>query len=321
MSATSSVCHHPIVKPKALQPGDTVAILSPAAGTADPPDAFEQGMALLAAEGFKTKLMPNAKKVHVYLAGTDAERLADLHAAFADPQVNGILCSRGGYGALRLVGKIDYDLIAQNPKVFIGFSDITVLHTAFYQKTGLVGFYGPMMTSNLIQNEPYSQAELMRLVKGEASMPFAVPNRDSYQCFHPGVAEGRLVGGNLSLIRSLCGTPYQLDTRGAILFIEDWRERYYALDRQFQHLKLAGLLDDIAGLLLCDFSELTPDNKLTVAEQLKDLTTDLLEGRQIPVGYGFSVGHGEETATLPIGTLARFNGETGELTLLESPVS
>lgn len=309
-----------LLKPRALQPGDTIAVVSPAGPTPytaaqGGPDAFTQGADLLEAAGFRVKLMPNIAKKRLYLAGTDAERLADLHQAFEDPTIHGVLCARGGYGSMRLLPNLDFALIAQHPKVFIGFSDITALLLPFYQRCGLLGFYGPMLTSNLVHNEPYSQAELLTLIRQPIALPYEVPNRDPYQCYQPGIAEGRLIGGNLSLLAALCGTPYQPDTRGHILFIEDWKEKYYSLDRQFQQLRLAGLLDGIAGLLLCDFSEIEAEPEQTLPDFLKSLVDDL----NIPMGYGFSVGHGEQTATLPIGCQARFNAETGQLSLLEAP--
>lgn len=305
-----------ITKPNALRPGDTLAVLSPAAPTREPADAFEKGIALLEAEGFTVRLMPHARNAHLYMAGTDEERLDDLHAAFSDPEVKGILCSRGGYGCMRLLPDIDLDLVRNNPKVFIGFSDVTALHTAFYQEAGLVGFYGPMLTSNLINGEPYSQKELFSMVRGKTALPYAIPNNDAYTCFTPGVAEAPLIGGNLSLLSALCGTPWQPQTRGHILFIEDWREHYYTLDRQFQQLRLAGLFEEIRGLVLCDFSEIAEEFDLPLVEQLKRL----VGGLDVPCGYGFSVGHGEETATLPIGIRCRFDSEKGGITVLESPV-
>jgi muramoyltetrapeptide carboxypeptidase len=304
-----------LIKPKALRPGSTLAIISPAGATPDG-QAFDQGAALLAAAGYRVKLMPHAKNRRMYLAGTDTERLADLHAAFADPEVDGILCARGGYGCMRLLPYLDFERVRQNPKVFIGFSDVTSLLLPFYQRTGLVGFYGPMLTSNLIHPEPFSQAELLKLVGQPVPTPYLIPNQDAYHSFAPGVAEGRLIGGNLSLLAALCGTPYQPETRGHILFIEDWKEKYYSLDRQFQQLKMAGLFERITGLLLCDFSEIEPEPELNLPDFLKELTGFL----GVPVGYGFSVGHGEQTATLPIGCSARFDAGAGTLTLLEAPV-
>jgi len=304
-----------VIKPPALRPGSTLAVISPAGATPDA-QAFTNGVALLEAAGYRVKLMPNARNKRMYLAGTDAERLADLHSAFSDPEVDGILCARGGYGCMRLLPYLDFDRVRQNPKVFIGFSDITALLVPFYQRTGLVGFYGPMLTSNLVHGEPFSQAELFNMVSQPLETPCLIPNQDQYQAFLPGTAEGRLIGGNLSLLSALCGTPYQPETRGHILFIEDWKEKYYSLDRQFQQLKMAGLFERITGLLLCDFSDIEPEPELNLSDFLKELTGFL----GVPVGYGFSVGHGAQTATLPIGCAARFDAEQGTLTLLESPV-
>lgn len=322
MNSTMPHNTSPLLKPRALKPGDTIAIISPAGATPynaqqGGPDAFLLGADLLEAAGFRVKIMPHAKNKRLYLAGTDAERLADLHAAFADPEVDGILCARGGYGCMRLLPEIDFTLITQNPKVLIGFSDVTALLLPFYQRSGLIGFYGPMLTSNLVHGEPYSQAELFKLVGHPIETPYPIPNRDAYHAFRPGIAEGRLTGGNLSLLAALCGTPFQPQTDGHILFIEDWKEKYYSLDRQFQQLRMAGLFDRIRALVLCDFSEIEPEPEQALPDLLKELTDFLT----VPVGYGFSVGHGEQTATLPIGCQARFNAETGELTLLESPVS
>lgn len=310
-----------LLRPPALHPGDTLAIISPAGATPTPPnqpDPFEQGQALLEAAGFQVKLMPNARHQKLYLAGTDDERLADLHAAFADPSVQGILCARGGYGTMRLLPEIDFNLIRRNPKALIGFSDITALLIACYQQSGLVGFYGPMLTSNLIQpHQEYSFNQLFQLVQGQTSFPYPVPNRNTYRCYRPGLAQGPLIGGNLSLLTALCGTPFQPQTAGHILFIEDWHEKYYTLDRQFQQLRMAGLLEGITGLLLADFSEIETEPE----QSLEDFLAELTHFLRVPVGFGFSVGHGEQTATLPIGTLAEFNATTGRLTLLESPLA
>lgn len=310
---------NPLVKPPPLRPGDTIAVISPASPTVEPPEAFDNGITLLEEAGFRVKLMPHARHKHLYLGGTDAQRLADLHAAFTDPEVRAILSARGGYGCMRLLPHLDFSLIQAHPKLLIGFSDLTSLLLPLYGRCGLVGLYGPMLTSNLIHDEPFSQQGLFDLACQRISFPAVVPNTDRYYQFQPGTAEAPLIGGNLSLLAALCGTPYQPDTRGHLLFIEDWKEKYYSLDRQFQQLHLAGLLDGIAGLILCDFSDITPEPELALPDFLRTLMQDLQI--RVPCGYGFSVGHGPQTATLPIGTSARWEAESGTLTLLESPVS
>ena len=309
-----------LLKPKALQTGDTVAVISPAAPTENTAQVFKQGETVLDRWGLKLKLMPNAANAMHYLAGDDEARLADLHAAFEDPSINGILCARGGYGCARLLSKVNFDLIQTNPKIFMGFSDITSLLLPFYERVGLVGFYAPMLTSNLVDNEPFHEENLFPLVMGQKIPPIVIANENDYTCIHASreaQVEAPLIGGNLTLLASLCGTPFQPNTAGHILFIEDWKEQYYSLDRQFQQLKLSGMLDNIAALVLCDFSQI-----LNAFEgyPLEALFTDLFKDLACPVGFGLTVGHGDKTATLPIGVKARFDAASGQLCLLESPV-
>lgn len=304
-----------IIKPRHLKPGDTIAVVSPAAPS--PRDKLTKGKALLEARGFNVRLMPHAAdSYHGYLAGTDEQRLADLVDAFQDPDVDAILCARGGFGCPRLLPHLPWDIVRQHPKLFMGFSDVTVLLNTFYDQCGLVGLYSPMVTSNLVQeNQAFTWAQWDRLTGVEATTaPLELANQDPYQCFVPGMAEGRLMGGNLTLLTTLCGTPWQPDFKGAVVFIEDWKESFYKLDRQFTHLKQAGLLTHIAGLVLCDFSFCEDDaHDYDLTEQLRWLTADL----GVPCGYGFTMGHGPQTGTLPIGIRARWVADTGQLTLLE----
>jgi muramoyltetrapeptide carboxypeptidase len=305
---------------KALQVGDTVAIVSPAAPST--PEALSEGKALLERLGYNVKLMPHCGARQLYTAGTSQQRADDLMAAFTDPEVDAILCARGGYGSARLLPLLDFErlkaAIDKRPKLFMGFSDITVLLNVLYKECGLVGFYSPMLTSNLIEpNAAWTVAQWQRLLT-TTQTPIEIANKDSYSCLQAGTAEGALLGGNLSLLASLCGTPWQPDFTGAIVFIEDWKERYYTLDRQFTQLIQAGLLNNIAGLLLCDFSQISNDfPEVPLAKHLKTLTAEL----NVPTGYGFSVGHGEQTATIPFGAYARLEAELGRLTVLEAPVT
>jgi muramoyltetrapeptide carboxypeptidase len=283
--------------------------------------------------------MPNAAKRNAYLAGTDEERASDLMAAFADPSIDGILCARGGYGCARLLPLLKFEVIAANPKLLMGFSDITVLLNVIYQKTGLVGLYSPMLTSNLLEaaEEPelaaYTQAQWLRVMQAtqiKDQAPFEVPNLDAYQCLWPEAiqhispekieseATGTLLGGNLTLLASLCGTPWQPNFEGAVLFLEDWRERFYSLDRQWVQLQQAGLFNGIKGLLLCDFSDMPPEPHLNL--ELPAFFKALSQTLQVPVGYGFSVGHGQQTATLPMGVSVCFHAQQGRLQVLQAPV-
>jgi muramoyltetrapeptide carboxypeptidase len=310
--------------PRALRPGDCVALVSPA--SASTPEKIEAGVTYLSSMGLRARVMPSAAERRYYMAGSDAQRLADLHAAFADPDIAGILCLRGGYGCTRLLDSIDWALIAQNPKVFVGFSDITALLTTMVTRSHLLCFHGPMVTSNLIDEDTYTRQSFWDMVMPSVpvTLPLVIPNQHSWQCLHSqgqSHVEGPLMGGNLSLLAVLCGTAYQPDFSGSILFVEDWHEAYYSVDRQWQQLKMAGLLKGVKAVLLADFAEMTPETwpneaPYPMADYLRDLTADL----GIPVGYGFSLGHGPQTATFPVGGSARLSLADGRLEILASVV-
>ncbi|MDH4378819.1 MAG: LD-carboxypeptidase [Vampirovibrionales bacterium] len=315
-----SLTTSPLVTPKPLPAGGCLGIISPAAPSSQ--NALNTGVELLQAQGYRVKLFPNAAASHHHLAGTDAQRLADLHAAFADSDVDVILCSRGGYGCMRLLDKLDWDLLRANPKWLVGFSDVTALQIALYQQLGWKSLYGPMLTSNLVDDDPalfdWHWSALHPLLGGEVPSLWTVPNTDDYHAIHaptnsPNVVEAPLLGGNLSLLSALCGTPWQPRPKNHLLFIEDWNESHYTLDRKFQQLKLAGVLEGITGLLLCDFSGIAaePDGW-----PLVDFFKDWFADSPFPVGYGLSVGHGNVTATLPQGGTARWDVVSGQLTLV-----
>lgn len=314
MTVNQCSCVQPVA---ALCPGDTIAIVSPAAPSASA--AFEQGLAYLSSLGYVPKLMPHATQERYYLAGDDAGKVADIHQAVADPTVKAILSARGGYGCLRILPQLDWGLIQAHPKIWVGFSDLTSLLLPLVERTGLTAFHGPMLTSNLIENDPFSQNQLWSMLTGELIYPYTLPNQATYQCIRPGMAEGPLKGGNITLLAALCGTPYQPDLRGAVLFVEDWHEQFYSLDRQWQQLKLAGLLEGVAGILFADFIEIG-DAERWPDYDLKALFTDLTQDLQIPVGYGFSIGHGLQNVTVPLGGWARFEATNGHLEIVSSPV-
>jgi muramoyltetrapeptide carboxypeptidase len=308
-----------LIKPKGLKKGGCIGIISPAAPTQQL-GQFYEGAQLLASAGYYVKQFPHAHHQENYLAGSDESRQADLIAAFQDPDVDAILCARGGYGSMRLLKDFPMDVVKKNPKPIIGFSDITALLIAFYQEAGLISYYGPMLTSNLIEQDAYTWDNLLSIISDTPAFhtPHSIPNQDElkYHCITKGTAKAPLYAGNLTLLAALCGTPYQPDPTGHILCIEDWKESHYSLDRQFQQLRMVGIFDNIAGLLLCDFSQTTPEP----TQSLRELFIEQFSDLDVPVGYGFSVGHGHHTATLPMGVQAQFNAEAGTLELLEAPV-
>jgi muramoyltetrapeptide carboxypeptidase len=286
---------NPLV-PRPLLVNGTIGVISPA-GCSDP-EAMTTGVNLLKSWGYQVKVMPNALNRWGYLAGTDQERLADLVAAFTDPDVDLVLAARGGFGCTRLLPHIPWDILAKHPKLLVGFSDLTALLVPFYDRLGWVGLHGPMLTSNLIELEPFTKAELIRVWSGDfLANPMQLVSQQPLQWLHGHTMQGLLTGGNLSLLAALCGTPWQPQTEGHIVFIEDWKEAYYSIDRQYQQLKQAGLLTNIAGLLLGDFSDIRADAAWSIAEHWQQLTQDL----GIPVAFGVPAGHGDCNTTLAIG--------------------
>ncbi len=313
-----------MIKPKALKQGDQVAVIAPASGVA--PESFDRALASLTELGFRPKAGEHARGRKGFLSGTDAERLADLHAAFADKDVKAVWCVRGGGGSPRLLPLLDFELIKKNPKVFIGFSDITALHVAISQRTGLVTFHGPVGTS---QYTDYTRGRVMELLTGSAKPPIVVdPSPENLKkeatLFHPatikgGRATGKLTGGNLSLLAALCGTPYALkDIAGKILFIEDINEPPYRVDRMLTQLRQSLDLRSLAGIALGVFDD--GANAAKDAEPLLDVFRDRLGDLGVPVVYGLSFGHITDNMTLPYGIKAELDADAASLTFLESAV-
>lgn len=313
-----------IIKAKKLQKGDTLGVISPGSWLND--EAVSSTKRNIEALGFKVKFAANFNAKNGFIAGTDQQRLDDIHEMFEDPEVDGVLCARGGYGTGRLLNDINYDLIKSNPKVFIGFSDITALHYAIHQQTGLVTFHGPVGASDFTNFTTKSFDQV--LVKGKENVEFKRPkswkkkNERAYEKFaiSGGTAEGRLVGGNLSLMCSLLGTPYDLDFSGKLVFIEEIGEKTYRVDRMLTQLLNANKFDSCAGVLLGVFNDCdsTPGNK--TSQMLKQVLNDRLGQLGIPVAYGLPIGHIDDNSTIPFGAKAKFNADSLELQLLESGV-
>ncbi len=315
-----------IIKPNALRKGDIVGLITPASAISR--TAFESSLSNLEALGFKVKYSPNMRVKKGFLAGTDAQRVKDLHDMFLDSQVSGIFCARGGYGSGRLVSQLDYDLIRNNPKVFIGYSDITALHYAIHANTGLVTFHGPVAASSFPKStEKYFEDVV---IKGKEVKLKAVSKPDeSNRAFYSfvikdGTGQGPLVGGNLSLMVSLMGTPYDLDFDGKIVFIEEIGESPYRVDRMLTQILNSGKLNKAAGVALGVFNgcETRPDDPdFGDSLSLKEVLEDRLSSLSIPVAYGFPIGHISENATLPMGVPASLDTSKFTLSLLEKAVA
>jgi muramoyltetrapeptide carboxypeptidase len=296
-----------------VSPGDTVMLVAPAGPVER--DQLLRGKRRIEERGYKVKMRDDIFAVEGYLAGTDDRRADELMEAFLDPEVDGVITVRGGYGVMRILDRLDFDAIRKHPKVVLGFSDITALHSALNRNAGLVSFHGPGPASGLGGEKApsdFTVKMLLQAVEGgsgesasaggyEIEVPESVAKVDSYG---KGKARGRLVGGNLSLISALEGTPYSIDTEDAILLVEDVNEAPYRLDRMFRQLKLAGKLDQIKGAVLGHFTtEYVREDKLTDDARFdtQGVLRQYFKDAGIPVLVNFPVGHHDQNCTLPLG--------------------
>lgn len=303
----------PIVKPRALRPGDLVALVAPAGGAREPAQV-DRAAAMLEGLGFRVRIGAHCREARGYLAGSDRGRAADLDAAFADPEVAGIVCLKGGYGTPRILDLLDYGLARRNPKVLAGYSDITGLHLAYGKLAGLATFHAPMGISDvLLEGEPFSTEAWRRalyepLPLGRLPVP---PGREPPRILVPGRARGPLAGGNLSLVAALMGTPYELDLRGKILFFEDIGERPYRVDRMLTQLRLSGKLAECAGIVLGDWKDCGPEaGKPSLA--LEEVFAEILAPLEKPVLMNLGAGHCAPSLTLPFGAEALLEAEGSE---------
>jgi muramoyltetrapeptide carboxypeptidase len=306
-----------IVKPPALQEGDSVAVVSPG-GPVDP-GQLERGLVVLESWGLSPILMPHVHRRRGYLAGSDEERLSDLLSAWGDPSIAALICARGGYGSMRCVDRFDYELASRNPKAFIGFSDITAFHLAFRKRAHLATFYGPMvgMESGLWDVEAEHQTLRQMLMGETAPGPLPrVPKPTPSRTIVPGAAEGTLIGGNLSLVAASLGGPDQPDTDEAILVIDESGEPCYRIDRMLTQLARAGLLDGIVGLV---FGDVFPTRVLASPRGREDmeLVLERIRAIGVPTVLGCPVGHSEAMTTIPLGVRARLDASERSLEILE----
>ena len=320
------------IRPAALQPGATVALVAPAS----PPDssAVETARSGLESQGFRVKVAGNVLQRVGYLAGDDEERAAAFMRAWTDPEVDAVFCLAGGYGVMRILPLLDFAEIARHPKVFTGFSDITALHLAIQNHAGLVTFHAPTHSAAVGRDpavRPFQVEWLWRQIYGPSYFDeggrrraegLLLPSAGSVggaTALVPGRAVGRLTGGNLTLVASLAGTPHALRPDGAILFLEDVGEEPYRIDRMLSTLELSGVLDRVAGVVLGAFTGSEPANPET-SLTLDQVLRRYFAGRPYPVLTGFPVGHVVDNVRLPYGVLAELDASAGTLRLLEDPV-
>lgn len=308
--------------PKALLRGQTVGIISPSAATADRME-FTYAKEAMEALGLKVKLGKNFENRFGHLAGTDEERAADFNAMFADPEVKAIICLRGGSGAARILPLIDYAQVKANPKPLLGYSDITAFHCALQSQAGLISFHGPNGSGSW---NSFNAGQFQQLFFEQKLLTFKneigkgddlVAKGNRIQTLTAGSVEGKILGGNLTVLTALSGTPYFPDFQDAILFIEDVGEDPYRIDRMMSTLKLNGTLGKIKGFVFGQCSECKPGNgygAFTVDQIMDQYILPL----GIPAYIGAMIGHIPRQFIIPVGARVRLNASTGTLTLLEN---
>jgi muramoyltetrapeptide carboxypeptidase len=308
-----------IIKPAALRQSDTVAIIAPASNLKA--DYLARGVAELERLGFRAKYDPEILDKARYTAGDDNRRAAELTQAFTDPEIKAVWAARGGYGSMRLFDLLDEETLRKHPKVFIGYSDMTALHLYFYRRFGWVTFHGPMAAKDLAGGEThYDRETLMKAITGE-SLIGAIHSPQT-ELLHRGAGErvsGRLLGGCLSLIAAMMGTPDELDTSGSILFLEDTATRPYAIDRMLQQLKLAGKFKEARGIVFGEMTDCVQhaDQGYRIQDVLAECTADL----GVPVMFGLPSGHSSlGNLTLPLGVTATLDAKRGVLSIDEAAV-
>ncbi|MBX3045281.1 MAG: LD-carboxypeptidase [Candidatus Kapabacteria bacterium] len=313
------------IKPKALKAGDKVRIVSPGTAVSDPDD-IQKATEIVLGLGLEPIFSNHLIYGSGYKTRTIPERVNDIHEAFLDKSASAVFCIRGGYGSAQLVDSIYYDIIRNNPKVFCGYSDITALHSAIGKKTGLVTFHSPVLLSPFT---PYTQDIFTRMLFtpdnfGELRNPTGKYGlRASYpiRTIISGIAQGEITGGNLSLISSLVGTDYAINSKGKILVLEDVGEPPYRIDRMMNQLRLNGLLEDAEGIIFGKCSDcVAGTHQSTWDYSLGEVLDFYLKPLNKPAFYGLMFGHTSEQATIPLGCKALMDSSSGTLDIVENCV-
>ncbi len=304
------------MKAERLRIGNTIGLVAPAS----PSDSrkAERAIKYLAEMGYGVKAGRSVFSSRGYLAGRDELRAEDINSMFADDEVKAVFCLRGGYGSQRILDMVDFELISKNPKIFMGYSDITALLIAIYQKCGLITFHGPMGWDFAGGLPKATKAAMKKAI--ECNEPIGeVPNPEIPKVVAEGRAKGALVGGNLSIVVASLGTPYEIDTKGKILLLEDVFEEPYSIDRMLTQLRLAGKLKDAAGIVLGDWGDTEPKEP-EESLSLEEVFGDIFGNFDRPVLKGYKIGHCKPNLTVPIGVEACIDTGMKSFRILEEAV-
>ena len=293
------------LKPPRLRRGDTIGIVAPASHF--DLEKFNRGIAVIESMGFNTSVPEGLFNKKEYFAGSDFKRAEMVDRYFADPNIKAIMCARGGYGSIRILSLLDYKIIQKNPKIFIGFSDVSAMLSALYLKCRLVTFHGPTVTT-LANSDHRTKDSLLSMITSGEKLEIVV---ESGITIKPGSASGPVLGGNLNTLCHLLGTPFQPDFNGGILFLEDRGEAAYRIDRMLSQMKLAGCFNGLAGFILGAFEDCGD------TDDIIRIAGDIFKDDKIPMLAGLAVGHGKRNLTIPTGLNATLNADLKVLSFHE----
>lgn len=301
-----------LTKPAALKTGSKIGVIAPSGAIHD--DPLDKGLDALIGAGFEVVLAEGIRERKGYLAGSKEPRARALQDFFLRRDIDAIFCARGGFGSIQLLPLLNLKVIRRHPKIFVGYSDVSILLNWFLQKCGMVTFHGPMVAMEIARGlQGRSQELFWPTLRGESSnwqIQELQPSR-------PGLAEAAMIGGCLSMLVTTLGTPYEIETAEKILFLEDIGEKPYRIERMLTHLQMAGKLERLAGLVLGSFTNCEGDD----GRGLKEIIEDLFCDAPYPVVTGLPAGHGDENILLPFGVKMQLDASAGTLSLLESPVA
>ncbi|WP_130805396.1 S66 peptidase family protein [Senegalia massiliensis] len=308
-----------MIKPKALKKGSTIGLVAPASYALK--KDINKSIKFLKGLGFKVKLANNIYSKYYCFAGEDEDRAIGINTMFKDKEVDAIFCIRGGYGVHRILEKIDYEMIKENPKIFMGYSDITALHIAINNNSNLITFHGPMTVSDMkdvLDEFSFKSLEEI-LMSGKNEIEIINPKDDKIKVLSKGKASGILTGGNLALITGTIGTPYEIDTKDKILFIEDIGEYTFKVDRMLRQIKLAGKLNVLKGIILGDFNNCIKEDDGD--QSLMEVFEEMLSPLNIPIVYNIKSGHCTPNITLPLGAKVEIDADNLKLKIIEQVIS
>lgn len=323
LQAISQEAKAPRILPQRLNKGDLIGLVTPGSSVSE--EELADCISKLEDLGFRTTHADTVLSEYGYFAGPDQERADELMDMFAREDIDAIWCVRGGYGSIRILDLLDYEVIRQNPKVLIGYSDITAILTAIYQESGLVTFHGPVGTSEFNSFSKRSIRKVIMYPSLDYKYPYKRekdsrenPEYDRYT-LTGGVAEGELIGGNISVLDSIIGTRFEADFKDKLVYLEDVGEKTYRIDKMVFHLLSGTNLKQAAGIVMGVFDECNINEEPTLS--LKEALDDLLKPLGIPVSYGLSFGHIKRQFTIPTGIRAAFDADKNSFRLLEPAVT